>query len=55
MIGGDGEKESDKFLIEVLNLLVDYEAKIGKNRFFHVAFARMMELTNKIQAALNQR
>ena len=43
------DEKEEKFLIEVLNLLVDYEAKIGKNRFFHVAFARMMELTNKIQ------
>lgn len=31
-------------------MLADYEAKIGKYRFFHVAFARMMELTNKIAA-----
>jgi hypothetical protein len=37
-------------MIEALTLLVDYEAKIGKTRYFHVAFARMMELTNKISS-----
>lgn len=35
-------------MVDVLALLVDYEIKIGKQRFFHVAFARLMELTNKI-------
>lgn len=43
----------NEFLIQVLSLFVDYEAKISKNRFFHVAFARMMELTNKIQSEIS--
>ena len=40
--------QNNSFMIIVLKLMVDYELKIGKARFFHVAFARLMELTNKI-------
>ena len=39
-------------MVTVLNLLVDYETKIGKLRYFHVAFARLMELTNKIATSV---
>lgn len=44
----ESKPQDTSFLIEVLKLLVDYEKKISKDRFFHVAFARLMELTNKI-------
>ena len=44
----ENEAQNNSFMITVLKLLVDYELKIGKARFFHVAFARVMELTNKI-------
>ena len=46
----EGDKEVKAVLISVLKLLIDYETKIGKSRFFHVAFARLMELTNTISA-----
>ena len=50
-----GDSEVKAVLISVLKLLIDYETKIGKSRFFHVAFARLMELTNTISAiALRQ-
>ena len=44
----ESDVQNNSFMITVLKLLVDYEVKIGKARFFHVAFARLMELTNKI-------
>lgn len=43
------DAEEKDFIVQALSLMVDYESKIGKQRYFHVAFARLMELTNKIQ------
>ena len=48
---GSLKDDQKSLLIDALNLLIDYETKIGKSRFFHVAFARLMELTNKVQQA----
>ena len=40
-------------MADVANLMIDYENKIADKRYFHVAFARLMELTNKINSSLN--
>ena len=35
--------------MEMLKLFEDYSVKISVHRFFHVAIARLMELTNILQ------
>jgi leucyl-tRNA synthetase len=41
------KKDSQKFLGQALGLLKDFETKV-EQRLFHVAVARLMELTNLV-------
>ena len=46
--------ETKEFVVSVLKLMVDYEAQVSSHRQFHVALARLMEVTNKISSAVQK-
>jgi leucyl-tRNA synthetase len=51
VVGNEGSEDKEGFR-HVLTLIKDYDVKISSQRFFHVAIARLMELTNLIQKHL---
>ena len=40
------QKNVSQNFLEILKLMKDYQVKINEHRFFHVAIARLMEITN---------
>ena len=46
--------ENNSDFLQILKLLQDYELKISEQRYFHVAIARLMEITNILQKIANR-